>query len=87
MHIMMFTERPYYHVPEDEIIKNASYFGIPNTHFDPAKGAELLNTYFDEVLYAEDRGFDGVMLNEHHGTPFCMGSPMNVPSGWRKSWP
>ena len=29
MHIMMFTERPYYDVPEDEIIKNASYFASP----------------------------------------------------------
>ena len=78
MHIMMFTERPYYHVPEDEIIKNASYFGIPNVHFDPVKGGALLNSYFDEVVYTEEMGFDGVMLNEHHGTPFCMGSVMNV---------
>ena len=78
MHIMMFTERPYHHVPEDEIIKNASYFGIPNTHFDAAKGGALYNEYFDEVLYAEEMGFDGIMLNEHHGTPFCMGAVMNV---------
>ena len=78
MHIMMFTERPYYHVPEDEIIKNASYFGIPNTHFDAVKGGVLYNEYFDEALYGEEQGFDGVMLNEHHGTPFCMGSVMNV---------
>ena len=63
MHIMMFTERPYHHVPEDEIIKNASYFGIPNTHFDAAKGGALYNEYFDEVLYAEEMGFDGIMLN------------------------
>ncbi len=78
MHIMCFTERPYYHVPEDEIIKNASYFGVPNTHFDPVKGSELLNRYFDEAVYAEEMGFDGIMLNEHHGTPFCMGSVMDV---------
>ena len=78
MHILCFTERPYYHVPEDEIIKNASYFGVPNTHFDPVKGSELYNQYFDEVLYAEEMSFDGVMLNEHHGTPFCMGSVMDV---------
>ncbi|MCH8801908.1 MAG: LLM class flavin-dependent oxidoreductase [Chloroflexi bacterium] len=78
MHIMCFTERPYYHVPEDEIIKNASYFGIPNSHFDPAIGSELYNTFFDEALYMEEKGFDGIMLNEHHGTPFCMGSVMNV---------
>ena len=78
MHIMVFTERPYYHVPEDEIIKNASYYGISNTHFDPAKGSEIFNTFFDESLYAEELGFDGIMLNEHHGTPFCMGSVMNI---------
>ncbi len=78
MHIMGFTERPYYEVPEDEIIKNASYYGITNAHFDPSKGSELLNTYFDEVMYMEEMGFDGIMLNEHHGTPFCMGAPMNI---------
>ena len=78
MHIMCFSERSYYHVPEDEIIKNASYFGIPNAHFDPVKGGELYNAHFDEAVYAEKVGFDGVMLNEHHGTPFCMGSVMNV---------
>ncbi|MYE41873.1 MAG: LLM class flavin-dependent oxidoreductase, partial [Chloroflexi bacterium] len=78
MHIMMFTERPYYDVPEDEIIKNAGYFGIPNEHFNPEIGGQLFNSYFDEAVYAEQVGFDGVMLNEHHGTPFCMGSVMNI---------
>ncbi len=78
MHIMMFTERPYYDVPEDEIIKNASYFGISNEHFDPEVGGRLYNSYFDEAVYAEEKGFDGIMLNEHHGTPFCMGAVMNI---------
>ena len=78
MHIMMFTERSYYQLPEDEIIKNAGYFGVSNSNFDPAIGGELYNSYFDEAIYAEQMGFDGVMLNEHHGTPFCMGSVMNI---------
>ena len=78
MHIMMFTERPYYDVPEDEIIKNAGYFGIPNEHFNSEVGGQLFNSYFDEAVYAEEKGFDGVMLNEHHGTPFCMGAVMNI---------
>ena len=78
MHIMMFTERPYYDVPEDEIIRNASYFGIANEHFDPDIGGRLFNSYFDEAVDAEQMGFDGVMLNEHHGTPFCMGAVMNI---------
>ena len=44
MHIMSFSERAYIHVPEDEIINNgSSYFGVPNTFFDPQKGSKLLN--------------------------------------------
>src|SRR5260370_8427965 len=31
-----------------------------------------------ENCYAEEVGLDGVMLNEHHGTAFCMGAVMNV---------
>ena len=77
MHIMYFTERPYRHVPNDEVIKNG-FFGIPNKHFDSAKGSQLLNEYLDEKVLAEQLGFDGVMLNEHHDTAFCMGSVMNV---------
>ena len=34
MHIMYFTERPYREVPEDEVIKNRSFFGVPNRFFD-----------------------------------------------------
>jgi alkanesulfonate monooxygenase SsuD/methylene tetrahydromethanopterin reductase-like flavin-dependent oxidoreductase (luciferase family) len=78
MHIMCFTERPYYHVPEEQIIKNASHFGVPNMYFDPVKGSELYNTYLDEAVYAEEMGFDGIMLNEHHGTPFTLGAVMDV---------
>src|SRR5579859_6736678 len=77
MHIMYFTERPYRYVSNDEIIKTG-FFGIENTALDPVKGGQLYNEYFDERIYAEELGFDGVMLNEHHDTAFCMGSVMDV---------
>src|ERR1700687_2411674 len=78
MHIMFFTERPYRDVPEDEVIKNRSFFGVPNRFYDAQVGARLYNEYLDEDVYAEEVGFDGIMLNEHHGNPFCMGGVMNV---------
>lgn len=79
MHIMSFSERAYIDVPEDLIIENgSSYFGIPNTNFNPQIGGRLMNEYLDERVYAEELGFDGVMLNEHHQTPFCGGSVMDV---------
>jgi len=78
MILMYFTERPYRDVPEDELIKNRAFFAVPNKFFDREKGAQLYNEYLDEMVYAEDVGFDAIMLNEHHGTPFCMGAVMNV---------
>jgi alkanesulfonate monooxygenase SsuD/methylene tetrahydromethanopterin reductase-like flavin-dependent oxidoreductase (luciferase family) len=78
MLLLYFHERPYGPVPEDEVIKNRGFFGVPNRFFDPQKGSELYNTYLDEMQYVEEVGLDGVVLNEHHGTPFCMGAVMDV---------
>jgi alkanesulfonate monooxygenase SsuD/methylene tetrahydromethanopterin reductase-like flavin-dependent oxidoreductase (luciferase family) len=81
MLIGRFSERPY----QDP---NSGYFGatgrsivdlsISNGEYDPRLGADLYERYFDEQLYAEEVGFDAIMLNEHHSTPFCMGGVVNV---------
>ncbi len=78
MLIGYFTERPYRWVPENEVFRNRAFYGVSNRFFDPEKGAEDYNYFLDENCYAEELGFDAVALNEHHGTPFCMGSVMNV---------
>ncbi len=88
MHLMWFTERAYHYDPEvepekhrrleNEIIRHRSFFGTPNSFFEPEHGSRLLNQYLDEKIYSEELGFDGLMLNEHHGTPFCLGSVMDV---------
>ena len=51
---------------------------ISNEVYDPEVGAALYNRYLDEKLYAEEMGFDGLMLNEHHSTPFCMQGVTNI---------
>ncbi len=76
-----FTERPY----QDP---GSGYFGatglpikdltLSNEIYDPVVGSNLYNRYLDEKIYAEEMGFDALMLNEHHSTPFCMGGAMNV---------
>lgn len=78
MHIATFTERPYTALAEEKVIENGGFFGVSNENFDPEKGMQLYNRYLDEKVYCEELGFDGVMLNEHHANPFCMGSVMNV---------
>ncbi len=39
---------------------------LPNSYYDPQKGAKLYNRYIDELVYADELGFDGVCCNEHH---------------------
>ncbi|MFN0094974.1 MAG: LLM class flavin-dependent oxidoreductase [Dehalococcoidia bacterium] len=81
MLIGYFTERPY----QDP---TASWWGTTgrrltdldasNGEYDPKLGADLYNRFLDEKVYAEEVGFDALALNEHHSTPFCMGSVCNV---------
>jgi hypothetical protein len=72
VHLACFTGRPYRYAPQDRVIERC-FFGTPNSFFDSTKGYELYHEYVDEKLLAEDLGFDGVGLNERHGTPFTMG--------------
>ena len=79
MQFMWFTERAYHDISEDDVIRNRSFFGLSNAGFDPKKGSQLLNQYIDEKVYSDELGgFDAVMLNEHHATPFCLGAVMDV---------
>ena len=84
MFLGYFTERPY----QDP---QASWYGsatpvmdlsLSNGTIDPVLQADLYHRFLDEKLYVEEMNFDGVMLNSHHSTPFCMGGgPMNVEAG------
>ena len=38
--------------------------------------ARQYNEYLDEYEYCEEAGFDGLMLNEHHNTPTCLGATL-----------
>jgi alkanesulfonate monooxygenase SsuD/methylene tetrahydromethanopterin reductase-like flavin-dependent oxidoreductase (luciferase family) len=79
-----FTERPYQdrQAPWYRSALPMLDLGLSNGVIDPRLQADLYHRYFDEKLYVEEMGFDGVMLNEHHSTPFCMGGgPMNVEAG------
>ncbi len=80
MFIGHFTERPYQD-PKSGVFGTTSApadLELSNELYDPKVGADLYDRYLDEKLYIEEMGFDGIMLNEHHSTPFCMGGVMNV---------
>src|SRR5260370_23233564 len=79
MHLMYFTEEPMSAYPEDEGRK----FGytallFPNKFFDPVAGSRLYEERMIEDQLAEEVGFAGIMLNDHHNAPFCMQAKCNI---------
>jgi alkanesulfonate monooxygenase SsuD/methylene tetrahydromethanopterin reductase-like flavin-dependent oxidoreductase (luciferase family) len=65
-----FSENAYpYLPPQDEY--ESIRVNLPNSNYDPAKGAELYDRFLDEWLIAEDEGMN-IMLNEHHQTATCV---------------
>ncbi|MFT8246954.1 LLM class flavin-dependent oxidoreductase [Roseomonas sp. BN140053] len=71
MKIFNFHLMPYADVDLDAIDRHGSaWVDFSNKHYDPVKGAELYNRYLDEMEYADQLGFDGVVLNEHHQTAY-----------------
>jgi alkanesulfonate monooxygenase SsuD/methylene tetrahydromethanopterin reductase-like flavin-dependent oxidoreductase (luciferase family) len=69
-------------LPEDfEQNYDSAWIWCPNTLFDPARGGELYNEYIDTLVLAEELGFDGVCVNEHHQNAYgLMPSPNLIAS-------
>ena len=73
-----FTEQPWQDEKSGLLGTQSTDLSISNSYYDPQVGAQLYNRYLDEKVYAEEVGFDALMLNEHHSTPFCMQGVTNV---------
>lgn len=82
MKIFLFHLMPYAYVdPDYDKEYDTCWVTYPNSKFDPVKGHELYNRYLDELEYAEELGFDGVCVNEHHQNAYgLMPSPVVMAS-------
>jgi alkanesulfonate monooxygenase SsuD/methylene tetrahydromethanopterin reductase-like flavin-dependent oxidoreductase (luciferase family) len=55
---------------------DSAWVWLPNSLYDPAKGHDLYGAYIDTLAYADELGFDGVCVNEHHQNAYgLMPSP------------
>ncbi len=55
---------------------DSAWVWVPNSLYDPVKGQELYQEYITTLAYAEELGFDGVCVNEHHQNAYgLMPSP------------
>ena len=76
MQFFMFHLMPYPYLPDDFDERESAWVTLPNTTYDPTIGTGLYNRYLDELEYAEELGFDGICVNEHHQNAYgTMPSP------------
>jgi hypothetical protein len=59
----------------------ATWVVLPNSYYDPEKGHKLYDRYLDELEYADELGFDGICVNEHHQTAYGMMPAPSVLAG------
>jgi alkanesulfonate monooxygenase SsuD/methylene tetrahydromethanopterin reductase-like flavin-dependent oxidoreductase (luciferase family) len=74
MECFFFHLMPWPYLPE--AYRGPAWITCPNSFYDPERGHELYTRYLDELEYAEQLGFDGVVVNEHHQNAYgLMPSP------------
>lgn len=57
----------YPHLPADFDEKyDSGWVTAPNALWDRARSASVYQEYIDQLVYADELGFDGLVLNEHH---------------------
>jgi alkanesulfonate monooxygenase SsuD/methylene tetrahydromethanopterin reductase-like flavin-dependent oxidoreductase (luciferase family) len=73
MHFTCFHLMPYRPLDFAERAKHRSaWVLLPNTLYDPVKGADEYEAYIDQLVSAEQLGFDAIAVNEHHQTAYGM---------------
>jgi alkanesulfonate monooxygenase SsuD/methylene tetrahydromethanopterin reductase-like flavin-dependent oxidoreductase (luciferase family) len=77
MEFFYFHLMPWPHLPTDfDTREKSAWVTFSNVHYDPERGHQLYNEYLDELERAEQLGFDGLAVNEHHQTAYgTMPSP------------
>jgi alkanesulfonate monooxygenase SsuD/methylene tetrahydromethanopterin reductase-like flavin-dependent oxidoreductase (luciferase family) len=79
MFLTYFTEQPMSAYDEQAGL-DAGYTAVlfSNEHYDAHAASRLFEERKIEYILAEQAGFDGIMVNEHHNAPFCMQPQISV---------
>jgi alkanesulfonate monooxygenase SsuD/methylene tetrahydromethanopterin reductase-like flavin-dependent oxidoreductase (luciferase family) len=71
MKFVAFHLMPYRPLDLVEAAKHRSaWVVLPNSLYDPEKGADEYESHISSLVYAEELGFDGIAVNEHHQTAY-----------------
>jgi alkanesulfonate monooxygenase SsuD/methylene tetrahydromethanopterin reductase-like flavin-dependent oxidoreductase (luciferase family) len=73
MKFEFFHLMPYPELPDDFRQKHRSvWVDVDSRLYDPKVGHQAYNDYLDELEYADQLGFDGICVNEHHSNAYGM---------------
>lgn len=79
MKFFAFNLMPYPYLPDDFEDTNVSAWVTPsNELYDPVKGHDMYEEYLEQLISAEELGFDGICVNEHHQTAYGQMPSPNV---------
>ena len=71
MKFYFFHLMPYGKVSMADLDKHdTAWLTLPNELYDPAEGVKLYKRYIGELELADELGFDGICVNEHHQTAY-----------------
>jgi alkanesulfonate monooxygenase SsuD/methylene tetrahydromethanopterin reductase-like flavin-dependent oxidoreductase (luciferase family) len=77
-----FHLMPWPYLPDDfDAQYDSDWIWLPNELYDPAKGHDLYREYINTLAYAEELGFDGICVNEHHQNAYGLMPSPNVIAG------
>ena len=79
MKFCWFHLMPYRFLPPDfEKKYHSVWVDVPSKLFDPVKGHQLYNEYMDQLEFAEQMGYDGICVNEHHNNAYGLMPSPNI---------
>ncbi|MEZ5375387.1 MAG: LLM class flavin-dependent oxidoreductase [Acidimicrobiales bacterium] len=83
MKFVWFNLMPWPDLPDDFRQQHRSvWVDIDSTLFDPERANSLYHEYMDQLEFAEEVGFDGIGVNEHHQNGYgIMPSPNLIAAG------
>lgn len=71
MKVFFFHLMPYGPLDQSYTERHDSaWVTLPNSYFDPKIGQQLYRRYIGELELADQLGFDGICVNEHHQTAY-----------------
>lgn len=79
MEFYFFHLMPWPYLEPDFVQRwESAWVTLPNSHFDPERAQPVYRRYLDELALADELGFDGVCVNEHHQTAYGLMPAPNI---------